>query len=60
MMREAQLRLKLVNLRTVDAMGLSMQEPERLHLTTPAQVSLGKMLTNAFLQIVDPNHEAIV
>ncbi|KAJ0950881.1 putative sialate O-acetylesterase domain, SGNH hydrolase superfamily [Helianthus annuus] len=60
MVREAQLRLKLVNLRTLDAMGLSMQEPERLHLTTPAQVSLGKMLTNAFLQIVDPNHEAIV
>nr|XP_043637761.1 probable carbohydrate esterase At4g34215 [Erigeron canadensis] len=51
MVREAQLGLKLVNLRTVDAMGLSMQQPENLHLTTPAQVSLGKMLTNAFMRI---------
>ncbi|XP_071733293.1 probable carbohydrate esterase At4g34215 [Rutidosis leptorrhynchoides] len=51
MVREAQLGMKLVNLGTVDAMGLPVQEPERLHLTTPAQVSLGKMLTNAFLRI---------
>ena len=51
MVRKAQLGMKLVNLMTVDAMGLSVQEPERLHLTTPAQVSLGKMLTNAFLRI---------
>ncbi|PWA58309.1 acetylesterase [Artemisia annua] len=51
MVREAQLGMKLVNLKTVDAMGLSVQEPERLHLTTPAQVSLGNMLTNAFLSI---------
>ncbi|GJW84758.1 probable carbohydrate esterase, partial [Tanacetum coccineum] len=51
MVREAQIGMKLVNLKTVDAMGLSVQEPERLHLTTPAQVSLGKMLTNAFLRI---------
>ncbi|KVH98302.1 putative protein of unknown function DUF303, acetylesterase [Cynara cardunculus var. scolymus] len=39
---------------TVDAMGLRVQEPERLHLTTPSQVSLGKMLTNAFLQLCLP------
>ncbi|KAK1427457.1 hypothetical protein QVD17_16143 [Tagetes erecta] len=52
--REAQLRTRLVNLRTVDAKGLSLQEPEMLHLTTPAQVSLGKMLTNAFLQTCHP------
>lgn len=51
MVRKAQLGMKLVNLMTVDAMGLSVQEPERLHLTTPAQVSLGNMLTNAFLRI---------
>ncbi|KAI3762999.1 hypothetical protein L1987_53444 [Smallanthus sonchifolius] len=55
MVREAQLRTKLVNLRTVDAKGLSLQEPEMLHLTTPAQVSLGKMLTNAFLQTCHPH-----
>lgn len=49
MLREAQLGMDLVNLRTVDAKGLSL-EPDRLHLTTPSQVSLGKMLANAFLQ----------
>ncbi|GJX86849.1 probable carbohydrate esterase [Tanacetum coccineum] len=47
--REAQLGMDLVNLRTVDAKGLSL-EPDGLHLTTPSQVSLGKMLANAFLQ----------
>ncbi|KAK9073401.1 hypothetical protein SSX86_007725 [Deinandra increscens subsp. villosa] len=52
--REAQLGTKLENLRTVDAKGMSLQDPERLHLTTPAQVSLGKMLSKAFLQTSNP------
>ncbi|XP_024973464.1 probable carbohydrate esterase At4g34215 [Cynara cardunculus var. scolymus] len=55
MVRKVQLGMKMVNLRTVDAMGLRVQEPERLHLTTPSQVSLGKMLTNAFLQLCLPS-----
>nr|KAJ0226386.1 hypothetical protein LSAT_V11C100009450 [Lactuca sativa] len=49
--REAQLEMKLANLKTVDAMGLSLQQPENLHLTTPSQVSLGKILTKSFLQV---------
>ncbi|KAI3737163.1 hypothetical protein L2E82_27158 [Cichorium intybus] len=56
MVREAQLGMKLVNLRTVDAMGLSMQQPENLHLTTKSQVSLGKMLVSSFLQMCLQNH----
>ncbi|XP_076918387.1 putative carbohydrate esterase At4g34215 [Bidens hawaiensis] len=47
--REAQLGMDLVNLRTVDAKGLSL-EPDGLHLTTPSQVTLGKMLADTFLQ----------
>ncbi|KAI3737162.1 hypothetical protein L2E82_27157 [Cichorium intybus] len=49
MVREAQLGMDLVNIRTVDAKGLRL-EPDGLHLTTLSQVSLGHMLTNAFLQ----------
>ncbi|CAI9267093.1 unnamed protein product [Lactuca saligna] len=49
MVREGQLGMDLVNLRTVDAKGLSL-EPDVLHLTTPSQFSLGHMLANAFLQ----------
>ncbi|KAI3684672.1 hypothetical protein L6452_33897 [Arctium lappa] len=56
MVRKVQLRMKMMNLRTVDAMGLRVQEPERLHLTTPSQVSLGRMLTNAFLQLSLPSN----
>ncbi|KAJ9560175.1 hypothetical protein OSB04_005335 [Centaurea solstitialis] len=51
MVRKVQLGMKMINLRTVDAMGLRVQEPERLHLTTSSQVSLGKMLTDAYLQL---------
>ncbi|KAI3758862.1 hypothetical protein L6452_06434 [Arctium lappa] len=47
--REAQLGTWLVNLRTVDAKGLGL-EPDGLHLTTPSQVTLGKMLAQAFPQ----------
>ncbi|KAI3513067.1 hypothetical protein L1887_20393 [Cichorium endivia] len=56
MVREAQLGMKLVNLSTVDAMGLSMQQPENLHLTTQSQVFLGKMLLSSFLQMCPQNH----
>ncbi|KAF5740644.1 carbohydrate esterase [Tripterygium wilfordii] len=47
--REAQLGINLVNLRSVDAKGLPL-EPDGLHLTTQAQIVLGEMLANAYLQ----------
>ncbi|CAA3019549.1 Hypothetical predicted protein [Olea europaea subsp. europaea] len=49
--REAQLRTELPNVVCVDAMGLEVKENDTLHLTTSAQVQLGKMLANAFLRI---------
>ncbi|KAI3684673.1 hypothetical protein L6452_33898 [Arctium lappa] len=49
MVREGQLGMDLVNLRTIDAKGLNL-EPDGLHLTTPSQVLLGNMLANAFMQ----------
>ncbi|XP_050159545.1 probable carbohydrate esterase At4g34215 isoform X2 [Malus sylvestris] len=49
--REAQLGIDLLNVRTVDAKGLPL-EPDGLHLTTPAQVELGKMLADAYLQFL--------
>ncbi|MED6218581.1 hypothetical protein PIB30_027919 [Stylosanthes scabra] len=49
--REAQLDTDLLNLRTVDAKGLPLG-PDGLHLTTQAQVSLGQMMADAFLQFV--------
>lgn len=51
--REAQLGIRLPNVMTVDAKGLLL-EPDGLHLTTPAQVRLGQMLANAFLQTSQP------
>lgn len=60
--RQAQLGIDLLNLKTVDAKGLPLQ-PDRLHLSTPAQVDLGKIMADAFLQFVpssssnpDPYH----
>ncbi|CAL5349287.1 unnamed protein product [Camellia sinensis] len=47
--REAQLGIDLANVKCVDAKGLQL-EPDHLHLTTQAQVQLGEMLANAFLQ----------
>ncbi|KAK3425552.1 hypothetical protein EUGRSUZ_F02296 [Eucalyptus grandis] len=47
--RKVQLGLDLPNVRTVDAKGLPLG-PDRLHLATPAQVRLGQMLADAFLQ----------
>ncbi|KAB1208849.1 hypothetical protein CJ030_MR6G011285 [Morella rubra] len=49
--REAQLGIDLLNLRTVDAKGLPLQ-PDTLHLSTPAQVRLGEMLAETFLQFL--------
>ncbi|KAK7351617.1 hypothetical protein VNO77_11198 [Canavalia gladiata] len=49
--RQAQLGIDLLNLRTVDAQGLPLQ-PDGLHLSTPAQVDLGRKMANAFLQFV--------
>lgn len=56
--RQAQLGIDLLNLRTVDAHGLPLQ-PDGLHLSTPAQVHLGQMMADAFLQFVpssNPNY----
>ncbi|KAB1208845.1 hypothetical protein CJ030_MR6G011281 [Morella rubra] len=47
--REAQLGIDLLNVRTVEAKGLPL-EPDGLHLTTPAQVRLGEALADRFLQ----------
>jgi hypothetical protein len=46
--REAQLGLNLPNVKCVDAKGLQL-EPDYVHLTTQAQVKLGKMLADSFL-----------
>ncbi|KAJ8763261.1 hypothetical protein K2173_026162 [Erythroxylum novogranatense] len=47
--REAQLEMNLPHVHCVDAKGLPL-EPDRLHLTTPAQVKLGRMLADSFLE----------
>ncbi|KAL3734878.1 hypothetical protein ACJRO7_024109 [Eucalyptus globulus] len=49
--RKVQLGLDLPNVRTVDALGLPLK-PDQLHLTTPAEVRLGQILADAFLQAV--------
>ncbi|KAK4274655.1 hypothetical protein QN277_017846 [Acacia crassicarpa] len=49
--REAQLGMDLLNLRTVDAKG-SPLEPDGLHLSTPAQVHLGQMMADTFLHFL--------
>ena len=49
--REAQLGVYLLNVRTVDAKGLPL-EPDGLHLTSPSQVRLGEMLADAYLQLI--------
>ncbi|XP_065882013.1 probable carbohydrate esterase At4g34215 [Euphorbia lathyris] len=46
--RKAQLGIKVKNVESVDAKGLPLG-PDRLHLTTPAQVHLGQMLADKFL-----------
>ncbi|CAA0817281.1 Probable carbohydrate esterase [Striga hermonthica] len=47
--RSAQLDLGMAGVRCVDAMGFSL-EPDNTHLTTAAQVKLGQLLADAFLQ----------
>jgi hypothetical protein len=49
--RQAQISIptKLSNVRVVDAKGLPLNS-DKLHLTTPAQVQLGKKLADAFLR----------
>ncbi|KAK7310828.1 hypothetical protein RJT34_08582 [Clitoria ternatea] len=49
--RQAQLSIDLLNLRTVDAYGSPLQ-PDGLHLSTQAQVHLGQMMANAYLEFV--------
>lgn len=51
--RKAQLGIRLPNVRCVDAMGLEL-EPDGLHLSSAAQVRLGRMLADGFLQITAP------
>ncbi|KAL7116988.1 hypothetical protein ACP275_03G042400 [Erythranthe tilingii] len=51
--RKAQLEIELPNVRCVDAKGLPL-EPDGLHLSTAGQVQLGRMLADAFLQIMAP------
>jgi len=49
--REAQMGIDLLNLRTIDAKDLPL-EPDNLHLTTAAQVQLGKMFADTFLKFL--------
>ena len=57
MVREAQFATDLLNVRTVDAMGLALRL-DNLHLTTESQVQLGKKMANAFLQFL-PSHLSV-
>ncbi|KAL2520898.1 hypothetical protein Fot_24821 [Forsythia ovata] len=47
--REAQLAINLPNVTTVDAKGLQLLNDDPIHLSTPGQVKLGKMMADAFL-----------
>ncbi|XP_074264029.1 putative carbohydrate esterase At4g34215 [Silene latifolia] len=49
--RQAQMAVNLLNLKTIDAKGLAL-EPDKLHLTTPAQVQLALKLADAFLEFL--------
>ncbi|VAH46785.1 unnamed protein product [Triticum turgidum subsp. durum] len=46
--REAQLSINLLNVVTVDAIGLPLNE-DNLHLTTEAQVKLGESLAQTYI-----------
>ncbi|KAG8373290.1 hypothetical protein BUALT_Bualt11G0008600 [Buddleja alternifolia] len=52
MVRKAQLEIKLPNVTCIDAKGLQIQS-DKLHLTTEAEVRLGKMLAGAALKIME-------
>ncbi|CAA3022781.1 Hypothetical predicted protein [Olea europaea subsp. europaea] len=47
--RKAQWALKLPNVITVNAKGLQLLNDDPIHLSTPGQVRLGKMMADAFL-----------
>ncbi|CAA3033437.1 Hypothetical predicted protein [Olea europaea subsp. europaea] len=49
--RKAQLEIKLPNVICIDAKGMEVKENDTLHLTTSAQVHLGKMFADAFFRI---------
>ncbi|XP_030495335.1 probable carbohydrate esterase At4g34215 [Cannabis sativa] len=49
--REAQFGTELLNVRTVDPIGLTVG-PDKLHLTTESQVQLGEMMADAFLKFL--------
>lgn len=51
--RKGQLEIELGNVCTVDAKGLEISA-DGVHLTTAAEVQLGKMLADAFLHIIKP------
>ena len=53
--REAQKGLRLRNVRYVDAMGLPFQDGH-LHLNTQAQVQLGHMLAQSYLDYGTSTH----
>jgi len=57
--RQAQLQIDLLNLKTIDAMGLPL-EPDHLHLTTPAQVTLGEKLAYTFLQFLPKQPQVVL
>ncbi|XP_057768563.1 probable carbohydrate esterase At4g34215 [Salvia miltiorrhiza] len=48
--RSIQLHLKLPNLMCVDAKGLAVDDYQKLHLTTDAQVKLGSKMAHAFVK----------
>ncbi|KAK6138855.1 hypothetical protein DH2020_027402 [Rehmannia glutinosa] len=47
--RKAQMDIKLPNLRNIDALGMKLKT-DRVHLSTEAEVEVGKRLADAFLQ----------
>ncbi|KAK6160652.1 hypothetical protein DH2020_004033 [Rehmannia glutinosa] len=51
--RKSQMEIDVPNVRCVDAKGLQLQ-PDGLHLSTAAQLELGRMMADAFLQIMAP------
>lgn len=56
--REAQLGIKLPNVKCVDAKGLRLG-PDHLHLTTMSQVHLGLTLARSFLNITPSNSSLV-
>ncbi|XP_062148439.1 probable carbohydrate esterase At4g34215 [Alnus glutinosa] len=57
--REGQLGIDLLELRTVDAKGLQL-ESDGIHLTTQAQVQLGEIMADTFLQLLPSTNGPIL